>query len=126
MLFDEFFDNFFDDFNVFSQPSYYTTERSSKKCPVCGRTVEDFRRLGKCGCGECYKTFREPVESVIKQIHPNAAHTGKIPSKSGEGLKKKRLYNKLKADLQAAVQSEDYETAAKLHKQIREMENEVK
>lgn len=130
MLFDDIddlFNNFFDDnFNVFAQPSYRVSEGDMKKCPVCGRTYTDFRRLGKFGCGECYKTFRAPAETMMKQIHPNTVHNGKIPSKSGEGLKKKRLYAKLKADLQAAVEKEDYETAARLHKQIREMENEVK
>ena len=62
----------------------------------------------------------------MKQIHTNSSHTGKIPSKSGEKLKKKRVYEELKLNLQKAVANEDYETAAKLHKKIREMENEVK
>ena len=57
---------------------------------------------------------------------PSTVHVGKIPSKSGEELKLKRKYETLKQELSAAVKNEDYETAAKLHKQIREIENEVK
>ena len=81
---------------------------------------------GKLGCSECYKVFRGPVTETLRQIHPSTVHVGKIPSKSGEELKLKRKYETLKQELSAAVKNEDYETAAKLHKQIREIENEVK
>jgi protein-arginine kinase activator protein McsA len=80
----------------------------------------------KLGCSECYKVFRGPVTETLRQIHPSTVHVGKIPSKSGEELKLKRKYETLKQELSAAVKNEDYETAAKLHKQIREIENEVK
>lgn len=119
-LFSEF-EDFFNSFDVFMQPVSYKEEQ---KCPVCGRTWSDFRKSGRFGCGECYNTFRSSVEATLKQIHANSAHTGKIPSKSGKLLMKKRRYEELKLQLQEAVQSEDYETAAKLHKQIRAMENE--
>ncbi len=124
MLFDDFFDDFFGDFGMFTQQS--PVYKSEQKCPVCGRTYSDFRRTGKFGCGECYKTFREPVSDVIKSIHSNAAHIGKIPARSGEKLRKRRVYEDLKKQLQDAVRAEDYETAAKLHKQIRKMEGELK
>ena len=124
MLFDELFNDFFDDFSLFTQQT--SPYKSEKKCPLCGHTYSDFRRTGKFGCGECYKTFKAPATEVIKSIHSNASHTGKIPSKSGEKLKKKRIYENLKKQLQEAVKSEDYETAEKLHKQIRDMEGELK
>lgn len=123
MLFDELFNDFFEDFNMFSVTPQYKEE---KKCPLCKRTYSDFRRTGKFGCGECYKTFKTPIVSVMKQIHTDSTHKGKIPSKSGQKLKQKRVLEELKLNLQKAVKDEDYETAAKLHKKIREMENEVK
>jgi protein arginine kinase activator len=62
----------------------------------------------------------------LKQVQPSIVHTGKLPSKSGEELRLKRRYESLKNELAAAVKNEDYEKAAKLHKQIREIESEVK
>ena len=115
------FENFFNNIDAFMQPITY---QEAQKCPVCGHTWSDFKRTGRFGCGECYKAFRTPVASTLKQIHSTTAHTGKIPSKSGSELKKKRQYEALKAQLQDAVKNEDYETAAKLHKQIRAMEND--
>lgn len=119
-LFSEF-EDFFNSFDVFMQPVSYKEE---KNCPVCGRTWSDFRKSGRFGCGECYNTFRPSVEATLKQIHANSNHTGKIPSKSGKLLAKKRKYEELKLQLQEAVKNEDYETAAQLHKQIRAMESE--
>lgn len=111
----------FDAFDMFAQPVTYQEE---KKCSVCGRTYAEFSRSGKFGCGECYKTFRAPASEVLKQVHSTTKHTGKVPSKSGETLKRQRKYQELKTKLAEAVKSEDYELAAKLHKEIRSMESE--
>ena len=119
----DLFSDFFYGFDIFMQP---VTVKEEKKCPVCGHTYSDFRRTGKIGCSECYKVFRTPIAETLRQVQPSTVHTGKIPSKSGEELKLKRKYETLKQELSAAVKNEDYETAAKLHKQIREIENEVK
>lgn len=119
----DLFSDFFDGFDLFMQP---VTVKEEKKCPVCGHTYSDFRRTGKIGCSECYKVFRSSIAETLRRIQPSTTHTGKIPSKSGEELKLRRKYETLKQELSAAVKNEDYETAAKLHKQIREIENEVK
>lgn len=123
----DFFSDFFDDLNGFDiipTPEYI--HRKPIVCPVCKRTYEDFRKTGKFGCGKCYETFRTPVESTLRQIHTTAKHSGKIPSHCSDTLKKKRRYEVLKAELAQAVKNEDYETAAKLHKELKQLENEVK
>ena len=119
----DLFSDFFDGFDIFMQP---TAVKEEKRCPVCAHTYSDFRRTGKIGCGECYIVFRPQISAALRQVQPSAGHIGKIPSKSGSELKRKREYEDLKRRLAAAVKDEDYETAAKLHKRIREMENEVK
>lgn len=119
----DLFSDFFDGFDMFMQP---VTVKEEKKCPICGHTYSDFRRTGKLGCSECYTIFKVPVAQTLRSIHPGVVHTGKIPSKSGEELKLKRKYEMLKEELAKAVKNEDYEKAAKLHKQIREIEGEVK
>lgn len=125
-LFDNLFNDIWNDFGVFKTPITTSTVRDEKRCPVCGRSLSDFKRTGKLGCGECYRTFRPLLEETLRQIHSNSRHNGKIPSKSGEGLKKKRILEGLKTELQTAVKNEDYEKAAKLHKQIRELEGGAK
>ena len=120
----DLFSDFFDGFDIFPKSYKIYTDTEEKRCPVCGHTFSDFRKTGKFGCGECYNTFRAEVGQTLRQIHENPVHVGKIPSKGAEHLKKERIYADLKKQLAEAVQSEDYEKAAKLHKQIKEMESE--
>lgn len=117
------FENLFSGFDALFGSEGAQRYGNEKKCPVCGHTWSDFRETGRFGCPQCYKTFREPVAETIRQIHSTSVHTGKVPSKSGESIRRKREYETLKAQLQVAVKNEDYETAAKLHKKIREIEN---
>lgn len=106
--------------------SVNTISKGSKACPVCGMTYNEFSRTGKFGCSECYKTFEGEAERVLRQIHSSSVHSGKIPSKSGAEVKVKRRLNDLRKKLKEAVANEDYETAAKLHSEIKEIEGGLK
>ena len=112
----DLFADFFDSFDVV--PVF----REDVRCPNCGRTYYDFQKSGRLGCGECYSAFENPVRSTLKRMQKSTCHTGKIPSKQSEGLLKKRKLEELKRELSAAVAKEDYELAAKLHKEIKAME----
>ena len=111
------FEDFFNSFDVF--PAY----REVKSCPNCGHTYQSFQKSGRFGCGKCYETFREPVKSSLRQIHQNSKHTGKVPSSSAHELKLRKRYEELKLALSEAVKTEDYETAAKLHKELKALGN---
>lgn len=113
------YDLFSDFFNSFDVVPVY---REDRRCPSCGRTYYDFQKTGRLGCGECYKAFEAQVRQALSKMQKGTAHSGKIPSKaSGEILKKRKLSD-LKSQLAKAVEKEDYELAAKLHKEIKGME----
>lgn len=112
----DLFSDFFDSFDVF--PVY----REDRRCQNCGRNYYDFQKSGRLGCSECYTAFESPVRSTLKQMQKSSTHTGKIPSKQSAGLMKKRKLTDLKAQLAIAVEQEDYESAAKLHKEIKSLE----
>lgn len=117
-LFSELFDMFdgMDMFNAQPQAQSY-----GKACPVCGHTWSDFSRTGRFGCSECYKVFRSGAQQILRQTQ-SGDHMGKIPSKSSAEIKTKRRLEDLKRQLKAAVDKEDYETAAKLHAEIKQIE----
>ena len=115
-IFSEFAD-FFDSFDVFG--SYVEVER----CPVCNQSYQDFKKRGRFGCSKCYETFKNPVSQVLKQMHQNNVHTGKIPNTAAAEIKKKKMYEDLKRELSEAVKLEDYEKAAKLHKELKALGN---
>ena len=59
-------------------------------------------------------------------MHRNTMHTGKVPSHfSGETQVEKSRLDALHADLEASVDAEDYEEAARLRDAITELESKI-
>lgn len=91
----------------------------SLACPRCGMTREEFRKTGRLGCPDCYKTFMAELTMAIKAMHQSGQHLGKIPTHEGVQTRMKSKVARLQKDLEAAVAREDFEKAAKLRDQIK-------
>lgn len=91
-------------------------------CPECGMSFNDIRQTGKLGCATCYTSFEQELQPSLRRIHGNRQHIGKIPSRGGEAVLLKRQIEKLKLDLQQSVANEEYEKAAQIRDQIKEIE----
>jgi len=91
------------------------------KCPRCGFTQADFKKSGRLGCPECYQTFAEGLSGLLKTMHKGTRHAGKAP----EALRQSRdLSDRLKtlqAKLAKAIKDEDFEQAAILRDEIKQM-----
>jgi len=99
-----------------------TKTETKLKCPKCGLTYEDFKKVGRLGCGECYSAFREALVPLLKRIHGSSQHFGKSPKKMARVVKAKNDMQELKERLQKAIQREEFEEAAKVRDKIREIE----
>ena len=97
-------------------------QETRHRCPVCGLSYEGFKRAGKLGCAECYQTFRREMDPILKNIQGSNRHEGKFPHKAGAGMLNRRKIDKLKVELSKAIEEEQYEDAARLRDQIRELE----
>ncbi|MFH0739248.1 MAG: UvrB/UvrC motif-containing protein [Candidatus Omnitrophota bacterium] len=97
-------------------------EAQDLKCPNCALTYNDFKKMGRLGCGECYSAFKKYLGPLLKRIHGSNLHVGKSPLKVSGGLKKKIDLSGLRQKLQKAVEAEAFEEAARLRDQIREFE----
>jgi protein arginine kinase activator len=90
------------------------------KCARCGFTQADFKKAGRLGCPECYNTFSEALEGLLKTMHKGLRHIGKVP----ESLRASRdLTDKLKLlqkKLSKAIEAENFEEAATLRDEIRQ------
>ncbi len=95
----------------------------SVKCPICGLTYADFKKIGRLGCGECYNTFRKYLGPLLKRIHGSTQHTGKFPAKAAKVSRKRTGIQELRIRLSKAIESEAFEEAAKIRDQIKELEN---
>ncbi len=95
---------------------------ASVKCPSCGLTYADFKKIGRLGCGECYNTFKKYLGPLLKRIHGSTQHTGKSPLRGKKVSKNKTDVQELRSRLSRAIELEAFEEAAKIRDQIKELE----
>ena len=91
------------------------------KCPRCGFTQADFKKSGRLGCPDCYKTFAEGLAGLLKTMHKGTRHVGKVPEALRASREQSDRLKSLQKKLEKAVKAENYEEAAKLRDEIREM-----
>jgi len=97
---------------------------SDRTCEVCGMSFSSFRKQGLLGCPNDYDAFNEALEPLLSRAHEGATqHVGKVPQRAGTDQKKMNAILRLRAQLKAAVSEEDYERAARLRDQIKELED---
>jgi protein arginine kinase activator len=98
---------------------------SSQKCTVCGFSQADFKKTGRLGCSECYVTFAEGLGSLLKAMHKGTEHVGKLPERAQRAVALSHRMRTLTENLQKAVANENYETAASLRDEIKQLESEL-
>lgn len=100
-------------------------------CPACGFTSAQLKKIGRMGCPECYSTFRQHIEGLLKTMHKGTRHIGKSPTHPAMPLPVRTSaapalstaapeaaappsLSHLRAELDAAVKEERYEDAARI------------
>ncbi|MFP4698526.1 MAG: UvrB/UvrC motif-containing protein [Eubacteriales bacterium] len=105
-----------------NHPQKVENKSDNVSCPVCHMTYKTFRKTGKFGCANCYETFGLYLPPILKRIHGNYVHTGKMPKNAKKQIVVKRKIEDLRYKLKKAVQKEEFEEAARLRDEIRELE----
>src|SRR5690349_7506466 len=108
-----------------SQEMEQASGNADLKCPHCGFTQADFKKAGRLGCSECYVTFSEGLEGLLKTMHKGIKHMGKVP----QALQQSRdLADRLKVlqnKLEKAVADEDFEQAAAMRDEIKATKDKI-
>jgi len=91
------------------------------KCPRCGFTQADFKKSGRLGCPECYKTFAEGLAGLLKTMHKGTRHTGKAPEALRATRENADRLKTLQAKLTKAIKDENYEQAAQVRDEIKQL-----
>ena len=89
------------------------------KCPRCGFSQADFKKSGRLGCPECYQVFAEGLEGLLKTMHKGTRHTGKSPEALRQSRDQAERLLSLQKKLAKAVESEDFEQAAKVRDELK-------
>lgn len=100
-------------------------------CNTCGSTLNDIKRTGKVGCADCYDTFFSELMPTIRNIHGNTEHKGKRPNaieytvnddNNNKAESAEDKLSALRAELKKAIEDENFERAAQLRDEIKELE----
>jgi protein arginine kinase activator len=94
-------------------------------CPRCGLLYSGFKETGRLGCPDCYTAFQFQLRPLLRRVHGDTRHRGKVPARDGEGASRSRQIQRLHDELQRAVEREDFERAAALRDEVKRLEHEV-
>jgi protein arginine kinase activator len=108
-----------------SQEMEQATGGTELRCRSCGFTQGDFKKAGRLGCSDCYQTFADGLESLLKTMHKGTRHVGKAPHTT---QKSRDLSDKLKSlqkKLEKAISEEDFEEAAVVRDEIKALKDKL-
>ncbi|WP_226585846.1 UvrB/UvrC motif-containing protein [Halobacillus litoralis] len=108
------------------QTAHSYKRKETLKCPNCGLTYDEFAHIGKFGCAECYNTFDERLNPILRRVHSgNTLHDGKIPKREGGNLHLKKEIEQYKTNLRQLIEQEEFEEAAKVRDRVRSLESKL-
>jgi protein arginine kinase activator len=88
------------------------------ECPACGFKPSDFKKLGRFGCPQCYRTFEGMVTPMLDNMHKGTRHVGKVPHKALERRTLLERVSELETGLAEAIKAERYEDAARMRDEL--------
>ena len=111
------------DFLLAVQKQLPAVPQDAGRCNFCGATLRDFRATGRLGCARCYGSFEASLRDLLRRVHGNSKHVGrKYHPPETPAVEALSMLSELRERLRRAVESEQFELAAKLRDQIKVLE----
>lgn len=100
-------------FKLFDAPA-----TQSLVCPHCKTTGEEFTESGFVGCSHCYEVFEPLIVQTVRKVQQSDRHVGKTPVGAKDIIADEE---RLKQQLQAAIDSGDYSRLTELSEKLRKL-----
>ncbi len=92
------------------------------RCTFCQATYKDFRASGRLGCARCYGTFETQLRDLLQRVHGATRHTGRqYGPPAPDQLQRASTVLELREQLRRAIELEQFEQAARLRDQLKEV-----
>lgn len=98
-----------------------TGTMSDLECAGCGMKFVEFTKIGRFGCGRCYKAFDKPLEDLLRRIHGSTIHRGRTPRSRAGKMAPLAEEIKLRDELRRAIEDENFEEAAVIRDRLRSL-----
>lgn len=92
-------------------------------CEKCNMTYDEFLETGKIGCENCYETFKEKLDPLLKNIHGANRHIGRTGN-FRDGAKNFQSVDNLKKD--EKVKGDIVKNNKKENSKLRELQERLK
>jgi protein arginine kinase activator len=99
-----------------------TEDLARLTCPQCGIKYMEFKAEGRLGCPHDYDVFQSALEPLLQRIHRATRHAGKQPRHRNRTAAWQTEVAGLRLRLRQAVETENYEEAARLRDLLRQKE----
>ena len=131
------FSNFFEDmFEPYTDNHFFGGLQAPRTvvCEKCSTSFDEFMQNGLLGCANCYDTFADRIDTILKSLQGSSRHIGrraineaKVENTTATMEDKKENDNnskleQLKRELKKKIQEENYEEAAKIRDEIKKLE----
>ncbi len=111
---------------TFSHGEKIASQPQERACPACGMPQATFRKSGRFGCPRCYVTFADGLDSLLKAMHKDTRHIGKVPATAVAAAPDYTVkLEELRKAQEQAVADEKFEEAARLRDEIRQISEKV-
>jgi len=101
-------------------------KRAVLKCSGCGMIYDEFSKTGRLGCAQCYDTFSRQLMPLVKRIQRSTTHLGKRPVRTARETRGTYDLRMLQNQLRKCIEKEEYEKAARLRDEIKQLEEKGK
>jgi len=109
--------------NMESSSGFTTVTPATLRCESCGLSYPQFTKIGKFGCAKCYEAFESRLQPLMRRIQTGVNHQGKVPQRAGEQVKRRKNLERLRRELQQSIETEQFEHAAQLRDQIKQIDD---
>jgi protein arginine kinase activator len=92
----------------------------NKVCHTCGMSLSEVQSKGQLGCPQCYEVFGPELQYFFTKAQGGTEHVGKHPRQEESDL-----LATLEEFLDESIKKEDYEQAAALRDQIKELKESI-
>jgi protein arginine kinase activator len=106
-------------------PEEMRPARDEKVCPDCGFSEPEFKKSGRLGCPTCYTAFAASLNPLLHNMHPGDRHVGKMPERFRAVEMRRAELLRLQQQLDEAVETEDFEAAARLRDDINSLKAQL-
>ncbi len=104
------------------QQQLVTGASDQTRCVFCQGTYKDFRASGRLGCARCYSAFEPQLRDLLQRVHGATRHTGRqYAPPAPDQLQRASTVLELREQLRRAIELEQFEQAAKLRDQLKEV-----